>query len=227
MRLFLYNVRILSHVLLLCSISACWVFRLSPGSVRSGKKYSVYSPFLWISRAVLAFASATEGVGNPLSTNVLILCIYTVIFSSGCLFDISAAIWNQHCYSLSMKRAINCASLPSHVNAASSDSNHSAMFSVGRQIRFVPGFYLLQINFLQKSFFPSETSKWTLLDLQLSQFLYFSLVPSLDMLQCWPLSFQQVFLLQFWACRNIVLYSSCFNLNEFFYFFEKDLLLSF
>ena len=48
------------------------------------------------------------------------------MFSSGCLFKFSASIQNRYCIFPSVNRAINCVFISSHVNAASSESNHSA-----------------------------------------------------------------------------------------------------
>ena len=48
------------------------------------------------------------------------------MFSSGCLFKISASIRNRYCIFPSVNRAINCVFISFHVNAASSESNYSA-----------------------------------------------------------------------------------------------------
>ena len=48
------------------------------------------------------------------------------MFSSGWLHKFSASIRNRYCIFPSVNRAINCVFLLFHVNAASSESNHSA-----------------------------------------------------------------------------------------------------
>ena len=48
------------------------------------------------------------------------------MFTSGCLFNFSASIQNRYCIFPSVDRALNCAFISSHVDATSSQSNHSA-----------------------------------------------------------------------------------------------------
>ena len=48
------------------------------------------------------------------------------MFSSSCLVKFSASIRNGYCIFPSMKRAVNCVFILSHIAAASSESNHSA-----------------------------------------------------------------------------------------------------
>ena len=124
--LFIIIVCSASHVLLGSSISAWWAFCLRPGGVKPRIKCSSYLPIRWFSHAVRALPSASGGVGHLLSTNVFILCICLLIFSSGCFFKFSAEIRNWYCFFPSLNRAINCVFISSHVNAASSESNNSA-----------------------------------------------------------------------------------------------------
>ena len=71
--LLIINVCNASHEFLESSTSACWAFCSSAEVVRPHIMKSLCFANCWFSHAVCASASASEGVGHPLSTNVSIL----------------------------------------------------------------------------------------------------------------------------------------------------------
>ena len=73
--LLIINVCKVSLVFLGSSMSAWLTFCLSPGGIKPRVKECLCFPVRWFSQAVCAFASASECVGQPLSTKVFFLCM--------------------------------------------------------------------------------------------------------------------------------------------------------